>query len=31
MQYLSHVEIVQPESLRARMRAALENGLKKYD
>lgn len=31
MQYLSHIEIVQPESLRARMRAALENGLKKYD
>lgn len=30
MQYINHVEIVSPEPLRARMREALENGLKKY-
>ena len=30
MQYIDHVEIVSPESLRARVKTALENGLKKY-
>lgn len=30
MQYINHVEIIQPESLRDRVREALENGLKKY-
>ncbi len=30
MQYINHVEIIQPESLRTRMKEALENGLKKY-
>lgn len=30
MQYINHVEIIQPESLRNRMKEALENGLKKY-
>ena len=30
MQYINHVEIIQPESLRNRMRSALKNGLKKY-
>lgn len=30
LQYIHHVEIVQPESMRARIREALENGLKKY-
>lgn len=30
MQYINHVEIVSPESLRTRMKEALENGLKKY-
>lgn len=31
MQYINCVEIVSPESLRARVKKALENGLKKYD
>jgi predicted DNA-binding transcriptional regulator YafY len=30
MQYLHHVEILQPESLRTQIREALEDGLKKY-
>lgn len=30
MQYIDHVEIVSPASLRARVKEALENGLKKY-
>ena len=30
LQYVDHVEIVRPDSLRERIRAALENGLKKY-
>lgn len=30
MQYIGHVEIVSPESLRNRIKEALENGLKKY-
>jgi predicted DNA-binding transcriptional regulator YafY len=30
MQYLNHVEITSPESLRERMRKALEDGVKKY-
>lgn len=30
MQYIHHVEIVSPASLRARMKQALESGLKKY-
>lgn len=30
LQYLHHVEILQPESLRERIREALEDGLKKY-
>ena len=30
MQYINHVEILSPESLRIRMREVLNNGLKKY-
>lgn len=30
MQYMDHVEVVSPESLRNRLKEALENGLKKY-
>ena len=30
MQYIGHVEIIQPGSLRTRMKEVLENGLKKY-
>lgn len=30
MQYINHVEIVSPESLRTRVKEVLENGLKKY-
>lgn len=30
MQYINHVEIISPESLRTRVKEALENGLKKY-
>ena len=30
MQYISHVEIIHPESLRERVKKTLENGLKKY-
>ena len=30
MQYINHVEIVFPESLRIRLKEALEYGLKKY-
>ena len=30
LQYVDHVEIVRPDSLRERIRAALESGLKKY-
>lgn len=30
MQYINHVEIVSPESLRVRVKEALENGIKKY-
>lgn len=30
MQYINHVEIVSPESLRARIKKSLERGLKKY-
>ena len=30
MQYINYVEIVSPESLRTRVKEALENGLKKY-
>ena len=31
MQYIDHVEIVSPEALRARVKEALANGLKKYE
>ena len=30
MQYMDHVEVVSPESLRNRLKEALKNGLKKY-
>ena len=30
MQYINHVEIISPESLRTRIKAALESGLSKY-
>ena len=30
LQYVDHVELVRPDSLRERIRTALENGLKKY-
>ena len=30
MQYIDHVEIISPESLRARVKETLENGLMKY-
>ncbi len=30
VQYINHVEIVSPESLRARVKESIENGLKKY-
>ena len=30
MQYINHVEIISPESLRARIKKSLESGLKKY-
>ena len=30
MQYINHVEIIQPESLRERMKASLEKGVEKY-
>ena len=31
MQYIDYVEIISPEPLRTRVKAALENGLKKYE
>ncbi len=31
MQYINHVEIISPESLRARIKEALKNGLEKYN
>ncbi len=31
LQYVDHVEILRPDSLRERIRTALENGLKKYE
>ena len=30
LQYINHVEIISPKSLRTRIKDVLENGLKKY-